>query len=113
MFITTAFYWTQRYDNGWADGYDVTTEVGNITIPSLVLWGAEEGVETVDVADAKPNVIEGIKSILTKFDTLVTYPFSSTWIFIFKFSKYDWICYGFYKITSPNIKIYLRKTNIG
>ena len=48
--FTTAFYWTQYSDTRWADGYDVTTQVSDIQLPSLLLWGAEDGIVTANVA---------------------------------------------------------------
>ena len=49
--FTFAFYWTQFGSEGtWADGYDVTDDVKNIIIPSLLLWGKEDGVVTASVA---------------------------------------------------------------
>lgn len=49
--FTWAFYWTQYDPDGhWSDGYDVTEEVSNINIPSLLLWGEEDGVVTAEVA---------------------------------------------------------------
>jgi pimeloyl-ACP methyl ester carboxylesterase len=47
--FTFAFYWSQYADTTWVDGYDVTAEVGLITIPSLLLWGKEDGVVTAEV----------------------------------------------------------------
>lgn len=47
---TLAFYWTQYNDDSWLDNYDVTEDIQNIAIPSLLLWGKQDGVVPATVA---------------------------------------------------------------
>ncbi len=44
--FTWAFYWSQYGGESgkWVNGYDMRKEVSNITIPALLLWGAEDGI---------------------------------------------------------------------
>ncbi|MFY0688253.1 MAG: alpha/beta hydrolase [Cyclobacteriaceae bacterium] len=41
--MTLAFYFSQYVDITWMNDYDATEEVSNIEIPSLLLWGAQDG----------------------------------------------------------------------
>jgi proline iminopeptidase len=41
--FTFAFYYAQYWDVMWLNGYDVTEEVSKIEIPTLFLWGKEDG----------------------------------------------------------------------
>ena len=50
MFAMTYFV-ASTDDNVWADDLNFTPEVENITIPSLMLWGADDGVVPAPVAD--------------------------------------------------------------
>lgn len=47
--FTLAFYSGQYWDSRFADGFDVTSEVANITIPSLFIWGEGDGIVTKEV----------------------------------------------------------------
>lgn len=48
-FYTGAFF-EKEVESLW-DNLNYTPELGNITIPSLLLWGAEDGIVPADVAD--------------------------------------------------------------
>lgn len=57
--FTWAFYFSQYGGDAikFADGYDVTEELNNITIPTLLLWGAEDGVVTANVGQIKYDLL--------------------------------------------------------
>jgi pimeloyl-ACP methyl ester carboxylesterase len=48
-FYVDAFYSEKTY--GRWDDIDYTPEIGNITIPSLMLWGADDGIVPAELAD--------------------------------------------------------------
>jgi pimeloyl-ACP methyl ester carboxylesterase len=50
MFAMT-YYVRSTDDDTWADDLNFTPEVENITIPSLMLWGANDGIVPAKVAD--------------------------------------------------------------
>ncbi len=41
--FTFSFYFSQYSEVPWMNGYDATEEVANISIPTLLLWGEEDG----------------------------------------------------------------------
>ncbi|MFC2090361.1 alpha/beta fold hydrolase [Bacteroidota bacterium] len=52
--FTFAFYWSQHYSKevlDWINGYDATPQVANIHIPSLLIWGKEDGIVPSSVGE--------------------------------------------------------------
>ena len=46
-----AFYYAQYWDLMWLNGYDVTEDVSNISIPAMLLWGKEDGAVPASTAE--------------------------------------------------------------
>ena len=77
---TFAIYWTQYSDMPWMDGYDVTEDVSNITIPALLLWGKHDGTVptpvsqfTYDLLGTPPSDKE-----IVLFDKCAHFPYNET-----------------------------------
>lgn len=52
--FTFAFYWAQHYSRDvldWINDFDATPQVRNIHIPSLLIWGKEDGIVPPSVGE--------------------------------------------------------------
>ena len=55
--FSLGYYFTQYFDIMWMNHYDVTKEVANIEIPTLFLWGKEDGAVPPSTAQFAYDII--------------------------------------------------------